>query len=391
MSILFTPVKIGSMTLKNRIVHSATYECMADEKGAVTDSLIHRYRTLAQGEVGLIIPGKMYVEQEGKALPFQTAIHSDDMIPGLRRLVNTVHEQGGKIVFQLAHAGRQTLKKVTGKRPIGPSAKGRDPSLFVKPREMMEDDIQRVIAAFIKAAARAAAAGADGIQLQGAHGYLINEFLSPFFNVRTDRWGGTDQNRFRFLEYILKGLKAATPDNIALLVKLNGNDHTPQTGITPELASLYAEKLVELGIDGVEISCGTMLWSFMNSCRGDVPVDELVLAAPTLLRPLGRLMMNRLKGRYGLEEAYNQENARVIRPALGRVPLILVGGMRTVRVMEEVLENGDADLISMSRPFIREPYLVKKIREGRTDRTSCTSCNRCFQTFTAHVPLQCRQ
>lgn len=120
-------------------------------------------------------------------------------------------------------------------------------------------------------------------------------------------------------------------------------------------------------------------------------MDELVLAAPTLLRPLGRLMMNRLKGRYGLEEAYNQENARVIRPALGRVPLILVGGMRTVRVMEEVLENGDADLISMSRPFIREPYLVKKIREGRTDRTSCTSCNRCFQTFTAHVPLQCRQ
>jgi len=272
---------------------------------------------------------------------------------------------------------------------MGPSANGRDPIYFMKPRAMTENDIQRVIDSFARAAERAVAAGADGIQLHAAHGYLINQFLSPFFNVRTDHWGGSEENCFRFLENILTEVRKVIPDSMALLVKLNANDYTPQNGVTPELAASYVEKMARAGVDGLEISGGTMFWSFMNTCRGDVPVDELFQAAPALMRPLGRIMMNRMKGRYDLEEAYNQPAAKVVRPALNGTPLILVGGMRTVERMEEVLENGDADLISMSRPFIREPFLVKKIREGKTNRASCDSCNRCFGAITAQKALRC--
>ena len=203
MSILFTPIDLGDVHIKNRFIHSATYEVMALETGEISDKLVKRYQNLAKGEVGLIIPGYMYVHPLGRCAKYQTGIHSDDMIPGLRKLVKTVHQEGSKIAFQLVHAGRQTEKSVIGQTPIGPSSKGRDPVYFVKPKEMNADEIQEVIQAFGKAATRAVEAGADGIQLHAAHGYLINQFISPFFNQRKDEWGGSDENRFRFLKEII--------------------------------------------------------------------------------------------------------------------------------------------------------------------------------------------
>ncbi len=189
MSILFTPINIGNVRINNRFIHSATYEVMALKTGEVSDKLIRRYQNLAKGEVGLIIPGYMYVHPWGKAYKYQTGIHSDDMIPGLRKLVEAVHKEGGKIAFQLVHAGRQTTKARIGQTPIGPSSSGRDPINFVKPKEMSVNEIQEAIQAFGAAARRAVSAGVDGIQLHAAHGYLINQFLSPFFNHRKDEWG----------------------------------------------------------------------------------------------------------------------------------------------------------------------------------------------------------
>ncbi len=192
MSRLLSPVKIGSLELRNRFVRSATFEGTAKGNGRVTDDVIKLYRNLAKGGVGLIITGHFNVDQVGKASVNQIGIHSNEMIPGLKRLVQGVHEHDGKIVFQLSHAGRQTTKKITGHSPIAPSAKGRDPIFFVKPIEMSEENIQETIQCFAKAARRAVEAGADGIQLHGAHGYLINQFLSPFFNSRSDAWGASD-------------------------------------------------------------------------------------------------------------------------------------------------------------------------------------------------------
>ena len=389
MSLLFTPKKIGKIELPNRFVHSATYEGMAKGSGEVSDELIKRYEKLAKGGAGLIIPGYMGVHPTGRAYPYQTSIDSDEMIPGLKTLADTVHREGGKIVFQLNHAGRQTTRGMIGQTPMAPSSNGRDPIYFVKPKEMAEDEIREMIKAFGAAARRAGQAGADGIQLHGAHGYLINEFLSPFFNTRTDSWGGSDENRFRFLKEVLQEIKTVVPDDFPILVKLNTHDYTPKPGITPNLAVKYAERLAALGIDGVEVSCGTGNYSYMNMCRGDVPTDEFLKALPWWQKPMGRLMIGKLEGKYELEEGYNLAAARMIKPVLGDTPLFLVGGMRTVAHMEEVLENNDADFISMSRPFIREPFLVNKIKEGKMDRVSCVSCNRCFAAIPNDLPVYC--
>ena len=297
MSMLFKSKKIGNVELPNRFVHSATYEGMAKETGEVSDELIKRYEKLAKGGVGLIITGYMYVHPTGRAFPHQTGIHSDDMIPGLKKLTDTVHQEGGKIAFQLAHAGRQTTRGLIGQTPLGPSSRGRDPVNFVKPKEMTEDEIMEIVKAFGAAAKRAVEAGADGIQLHGAHGYLINEFLSPFFNSRTDSWGGSDENRFRFLKEIVLETQKTVPGGMPVLVKLSTNDYTPKAGIKLDLAVKYAEWLAELRIGGVETSCGTAIYSYMNMCRGDVPTAELVKSLSWWEKPMGRLMIGKLEGK----------------------------------------------------------------------------------------------
>lgn len=389
MSRLFSPMKIGGLELPNRFVRSATFECMARQNGQVTDDVLKLYRNLAKGRVGLIVTGYLYVNPAGKAFFNQIGIHSDDMIPGLKRLVQEVHGHDGKVVFQLVHAGRQTTKKVTGTPPIGPSGKGRDPIFFVKPREMTEDDIYDAIRSFGRAAQRAVEAGADGIQLHGAHGYLINQFLSPFYNTRSDAWGGSEENRFRFLKHVFTEIKKAIPKDTPLMIKLNTHDHTPRQGVTPELAARYAGRLAGMGIDAVEVSSGSTFYSFMNMCRGEVPVQGLVDTMAFFKKPIARIMMNRLVGKYDLEEGYHLEAAKIFKPVLGNIPLVLVGGMRTVNYMEEILENGYADFISMSRPFVREPFLVKRIEAGKTDRASCASCNRCLAAIANKMPLRC--
>jgi 2,4-dienoyl-CoA reductase-like NADH-dependent reductase (Old Yellow Enzyme family) len=389
MSVLFSAMKIGNVELPNRFVSSATYEGMAKETGEVSDELIKRYVRLAKGGVGLSITGIMFVHSFGRGYKYQTGIHHDSMIDGLKKLVDAVHQSGGKIAFQLAHGGRQTTKDMIGKTPLAPSSRGRDPINFVKPKEMTENDIMETINSFGAAAKRAVEAGADGIQLHGAHGYLISEFLSPYFNIRKDSWGGSDENRFRFLKEVFLEVETMVPDGFPVLVKLNANDYTPQKGVAPSLTAKYAGWLTELGIDGVEVSCGSPLYSYMNMCRGDVPTAELVKSLPWWKKPFGRLMIGKLEKKYDLEEGYNLEAAKVIKPALGNTPLLLVGGMRTVSHMEFVLENNYADFISMSRPFIREPFLVNKIKEGKMDKVSCVSCNRCLAAVANNMPVYC--
>jgi 2,4-dienoyl-CoA reductase-like NADH-dependent reductase (Old Yellow Enzyme family) len=388
MSLLFTPAKIGDLEVKNRFVHSATCESMADETGKATEMLVERYRDLALGEVGLIIPGYMYVHPLGRTNKLQAGIHSDEMIPGLARLADAVHAGGGAVAFQLAHGGRQTTREVIGQRPMAPSSKWRDPLYFVKPREMSGDEILETIEAFGRAAGRAAEAGADAVQLHCAHGYLVNQFLSPFLNLREDGWGGSPENRFRFLEEVVLSARRAMPRGMPLFVKLSTNDYTPREGITPQLACTYARWLVELGIDAVEVSSGGW-FSFMNTLRGGVPVRELMKNVAWYKKPAGRVVIGRMVGKYDLEEGYHLEAARTMKPVLGDVPLILVGGLRSVPFMEEVLRKGEADFVSLSRPFIRDPHLVRKIREGQTVRASCTSCNKCIAAIFYGLPLRC--
>jgi 2,4-dienoyl-CoA reductase-like NADH-dependent reductase (Old Yellow Enzyme family) len=389
MSILFEATKLGNVQVKNRFVHSATYEAMATKAGEVTDDLVKRYQKLARGGVGLIIPGYLYVHPLGKAVEYQAGIHDDDTILGLSKVVDAVHRQGSKIVFQLVHAGRQTSKSLIGQTPMGPSSKGWDLAYMVRPKRMDEGQIHEVIQAFGKAAERAVKAGADGIQVHAAHGYLVNQFLSPFFNVRNDAWGGSDENRFRFLKEIILEIRRVAPQGMPILIKLNTRDYTPRQGMTPLLAARYARWLAELEIDGLEASSGTVAYSIMGVCRGQMPANEFVESFPWWKRHLGKFVLNRMAEKYGFEEGYNLKATKTIRSVVQSVPLFVVGGLRRVSQMEAILQEGHADLISMSRPFIREPFLVKRIEEGKTDAASCVSCNRCYAAVVNGRPVRC--
>ena len=387
MSLVFTPHKIGKLEVKNRFVHSATYECMAEETGIVTDELIKRYSQLARGDIGLLTPGYLYIQANGRAFKFQAGIHRDEMIDGLKQLVGAVHQNGGKIMFQLAHGGRQVPKKLIGEAPLAPSSRGRDPISLNKGKKMEEPEIRDVIHAFAQASRRAAEAGADAVQLHCAHGYLINEFLSPFFNDRQDEWGGSDEGRFRFLKEIVFEVKKSVPDNMPLLVKLNTNDYSPKKGITPDLAKKYVKWLVDLKIDGVELSCAT--YYTFHTIRGEIPIQELAYGLPRWMRPVAKLQFKRLMPACKFEEAYNLQAAEMIKPVMEKIPLLLVGGLRRLSHIEELIKKKYTDFISMSRPFNREPFLLKKFKEGKAEEASCTSCNKCFAAVFNNIPLNC--
>ena len=389
MSELFTPQKIGTMEIRNRFVHSATYECMATDDGHMTDALIKRYTRIAKGNAGLIIPGYLFVMPNGRAALRQTGIHDDGMIPGLKSLVDAVHREGSRIVFQLMHSGRQTTKDVIGRTPLSPSKGAMDTIYMVRPREMNEDHIRSVIRAFGAAARRAEAAGADGIQIHAAHGYLVNQFLSPFFNKRTDAWGGSHENRFRFLKEIILEIKKNVSDAFAIMVKLNTRDFTPRDGITPDLACTYAKWLADLAIDGLEVSCGTISYSMFQMCRGDVPSKEMVHTFPWWKKIMGKMMFKTMEGKFDLDQGYNVDAAKLIKPVMGDIPLLVVGGLRKVAHMETVIQNNWADFISMSRPFVKQPHIVNRIRAGKAHNVTCVSCNRCLAAVANLMPLQC--
>lgn len=366
MSMLFSSCKIGSLIVKNRLMHSATYESMSEKNGTVSQALLKRYRQLAKGKIGLIVPGHMFVHPTGKAGSRQTGIFSDKLIPGLKELASVIHEEQGRVVFQLAHAGRQTRKEVTGLDPIGPSNDGRDPTFGLEPKAMSGDEIREVITAFGDAARRASEAGADGVQIHAAHGYLVNQFISPFFNRREDEWGGNDEKRFEFLKQVLMAVKKNVPAELPVIIKLNTHDFTPQTGIQPDLAALYAKWLVGLGIDGIEISSGTLSYS-----------------------PLATSRIGEAKGDFAFTDAYHLEAAEKIKPVIGNIPLMLVGGMRKMEQMESILKDGKADMISLCRPFIREPHLAKRFESGKSHTASCISCNNCLLAVRTGLPVNC--
>jgi 2,4-dienoyl-CoA reductase-like NADH-dependent reductase (Old Yellow Enzyme family) len=374
MSILFTEQNIGPIKIKNRFISSACEDNLASDTGEVTESIISKNEQIARGETGLLISSQMYVHPLGRTRKKETGIHNDTMIRGLKKLVEIVHKYGGKIVIQLGHAGIQASGNVTGQKPQGPSSDN----------PLAEGMIHEIIESFVNASLRAAEAGADGIQLHAAHGYLINEFLSPYFNRRKDLWGGSIDNRFRFPGEIIKGIKRVMPDNMAFLIKLNSNDYTPEEGITPPLAAEYASRLSGMNIDGIEVSCGTSMYSPYKMCMGNVPVKELLLKYPD-----AQTALKNMDGKYALHEGYNSEAARFIKPYFNSGRLFSVGGWREVASMEEAVDGGYTDFISMCRPFIKDPFLVRHIKEKKVSRASCISCNKCLAAFPNDLPVRC--
>lgn len=379
MSSLFEKTKIKGMELKNRLVRSATHEAMADDEGFPTDRLFKLYERLSKGGVGLIITGYTYVSRDGK-FKAMLGIDTDEHIPKYKELVNSVHQNGAKIAMQINHCGRQTTEEMTGTQPIAPSAVF-DKSLFVMPREMTETDIERIIEAFAQSARRVKESGFDAVQLHGAHGYLISQFLCPHTNRRQDKWGGTIENRMRFVTEIYKRTRKSVGDDYPILIKISAYDHM-KNGLKPEEGIVMACKLAELGFDGIEVSCG-IGEDGGSTLRGDIPFDvildewDIYKEKGFLFRFMMRKFGNKLMKPIPFAQGYNRETARIIKQKVN-IPIFVVGGMVDPTFMEEAIQSGEADYISLCRALITDPKFPNKIKKGSREISRCIHCNLCL-------------
>lgn len=346
---LFDATTINGMGLRNRLVRSATWEGMCDASGRPTPKLSNFYQTLAAGGVGLIITGYTFVRPDGKQMPGKMGIHTDAFAEDYRVMTSAVHQAGGKIAVQLVHAGGQTDIANAGRRPLAPSAVklAQYPEI---PDELSAAEIGAIVDAFGEGARRAKEWGFDGIQLHGAHGYLINQFLSPLTNRRTDAYGGSIENRCRFLMEVYQRVRETVGGDFPVMIKLTAADNL-EGGLSPTEALVAAEKLSAAGIDAIEVSAGTSASGKESPVRADIDAEE--------------------------KEAYNLQLAKAIKKAV-RCPVMVVGGFRSFTVADKAVRESGMDYISMARPLIREPNLPNRWLAGDRRPATCISCNGCF-------------
>ncbi len=350
MATLFEETTINGMTLKNRIVRSATWEGMCEPDGRPTDKLVDFYRRLAEGGVGLIISSYTFVRPEGKQLPGAMGIHTDAFADDFLKLTDAVHAAGGKIAIQLVHVGGQTDTETAGRQPLAPSSVKVD-QFQETPAELTKDQIGRIVTAFGEGARRAREWGFDAVQLHGAHGFLINQFLSPLTNRRLDEYGGSIEKRIRFLMEVYRSVRRQVGLDFPVMIKLNASDNL-KGGLEARDADYAARRLSEAGIDAVEVSAGT--------------------SASGKRSPARQKIINPAK------EAYNLELARMIKGAVS-CPVMVVGGYRTHAVAEKTIAEDCMDYVAMARPLIREPGLPGRWQQGENrDPAGCISCNGCF-------------
>lgn len=386
---LFEKTVINGMELKNRLVRSATYENMADADGFPIRDLFYLYSRLTRGGVGLIITGMAFVSPDGKISPAgMLGIDRDEHIPAYQELTKMVHEQGTGIAMQIAHCGRQVMVYDKAHPPLAPSAV-RDKSTFIKPLEMHENDISRIIEAFGQAARRVKASGFDAVQLHAAHGYLISQFLCPHTNRRKDKWGGSLENRMRFLKEIYHRCREEVGPDYPILVKISTYDYM-KNGIKLEEGIEMCRILADLGIDGIEVSCG-ILEDGISVLRGDFPiaavVDDIDLNLKgwqkKLMRSFGPWFFKPVPYR----PAYNLEAARMVKQAVA-VPVFVVGGITEPALMKDIIASEDVDYISLCRSLILDPFFPEKIAMGSQQSSKCIHCNLCI-IYTQLGPLRC--
>jgi 2,4-dienoyl-CoA reductase-like NADH-dependent reductase (Old Yellow Enzyme family) len=367
----FWPGKIGVLEIKNRLVRSATWENAASESGHVTDPLLDIYRALGKGGAGLIMTSHSVVHPRGMTDPRMIWIADDSYIPSVRKLARAVHEAASdcRVMIQLTHSGRQPTPG-TGVEPVGPSAVY-DEFSKQTPREMTLEEIEEVIEAFAHAIRRAREAELDGVELHGAHGYLLSSFLSPRTNRRKDRYGGSVENRCRIVHEIVERGHKEAGRGFPILIKMNTADYLPG-GMDIHEAKKVAECLNQTGLAAFEMSGCT--WETITRS------EEELGFKPALIPEAWEGIKTKE------QEAYFWQYAKEIRKVVDK-PIILVGGIRSIGKVEGILEEGCVDFCAMCRPLVREPGLPNRWLRGEGSETAaCISCNKCIPE---EGPLRC--
>ena len=359
---LFSPGRIGSLELPNRLVFAATSSELADKDGFVGDDLVEYYAERARGGTGLLVLEATYVEQEGKRLHHNAMLHDDCFIPGLRKVVQATHGEGAKIAIQLNHGGRESIPHVSGSIPLAPSP---IPSQFtgvgdaVIPKELSVVEIDRIVKRFAEAARRSRDAGFDAVELHGAHGYLIGEFLSPDANKREDAYGGSVQRRAYFCVRLIQAIKAKLGADYPVIVRMNGRDHVKH-GLELDDAVEMAVMFEAAGADSISVS-------------GGVHASRPYMVVPGMSVDRGCYV------------TYSDAIRRLV-----KVPVMVVGRINTPELAEQILDDGQADYICLSRALIADPYFPAKAKAGRVETIApCIACNECIATVHRHKGLAC--
>lgn len=343
----------SGVELPNRLVKAAMTERLADVRNGVTDRLINLYRAWADGEIGLQITGNVQVDRrnlEAAGNVVIDAVPSNLQLDLLSRWADACHGRGGKVFMQLSHAGRQTPKMVN-QTPDAPSAVAVNlpGGQFGQPKALTEDGIRRLIDQFGVATRVARQAGFDGVQIHGAHGYLISQFLTPLVNQRTDRWGGSIEGRARFLIDVIKSAKAEAGPGFGVALKLNSADFQ-KGGFGPQDSVAVIGMLNGLDLDFLEISGGSYEQPKMVGLNGLEPAHVETLRPSTRIR-----------------EAYFLDYAAEVR-SVAKMPLMVTGGMRSAAAMNEALTADETDLIGLGRPLCVDADAPAKLLSGQTDR-----------------------
>ena len=353
---LFSPFQIGKLELKNRIVMPPMATNFAGEDGFVNERHIAYYLRRARGGVGYITFEHTGVLKQGRAFPNMALIDSDQHIPPFKKLVEAVHKEGGKIVIQINHAGRQTSASITGSPIVAPSAIP-CPVRMEMPKELSYGEIQKIIEAFGAAALRVKEAGADGVEIHMAHGYLINQFLSPFSNKREDEYGGDADRRMRMALEVLRAVRNRVGADFPVLCRLSADEYV-DGGLKIDASKEIAKALERNGADALHVSACVAASGYLNHPP------------------------------YYAEEGVFAHLAQGIKSVVG-IPVISVGRIRTPELANRILEEKKADLISMGRALIADPELPAKALQGRIEEIlPCISCNRCVQSIRKGA-LQC--
>ncbi len=346
---LFSPFRIGKLEFKNRIVMPPMATHFAGEDGTVNERHIAYYLRRVRGGVGYVTVEHTGVLRQGRAFPQMTLIHSDEQIPSFKRLIDAVHREEGKILVQINHAGRNTSSSITGMPIVAPSAIP-CPVRMEMPKELSPEEIQKIIEACGEAAFRVKQTGADGVEVHMAHGYLLNQFLSPFSNRREDEYGGDADRRMRMALEVLRTVRNRVGADFPVLCRLSADEYV-DGGLKIDASKEIAKTLERNGADALHVS----------AC---IPASGYLNHPP-----------------YYAEEGVFVHLAQGIKSVVN-IPVITVGRIRTPELANRILEEKKADLISMGRALIADPELPAKAIQGRIEEIiPCISCNRCIQSI----------
>ena len=370
---LFSPGKMGHLILRNRTIRSAAFEGMCPGNRPSND-LLKYHQSVAAGGIGMTTVAYAAIHQSGLSFPHQLWL-KPDAIKDLRKLTDSVHKEGAAVSIQIGHCGLMAKRSIAGGRPLAPTG-GFNIYGITFPRCMNEKEIEMIIDAFGEAVTIAYESGFDAVEVHAGHGYLISQFLSPFVNKRKDKWGGSFENRTRFMVSVMQKVIAVAKSKTAVLVKMNMRDAV-SGGMELEESIKVAKILEEMGANALVLSGGLVCRSPMYVMRGHIPVQIMGSMMRNPFMKLGTSLFGELLMKpEPFSETYFLEDAIKFRSAV-KLPLVYVGGLVSRENIDRVMKEG-FEFVSFARPLIHDPGFINKLKSGEVDKSGCKHSNYCI-------------